>query len=72
MKFDPDYAGSYPYAAERYRDGEWHRTAQFMTRNLDAVGKHAAALGGDVRLVRRRDGAVLATWRDGELVRRRA
>jgi hypothetical protein len=50
-------------------EGEWVKIGAFQNDHDDRrLDRHAASFGGDVRLVRKKDGAVVAQWRDGARV----
>ena len=45
---------------------EWKRVGHWQVRNAEQLDRHATAMGGSVRLVRKKTGEVLATWLEGK------
>jgi hypothetical protein len=53
------------FTTEKLFGDEWRAVGHFQTRDLDQLDRHARAMGGCVRLLRKRDGVVVVEWFEG-------
>jgi len=59
----PRYA--WRYTTEKLFGEQWRPVGHFQVRDGEQLERHAAAMGGRVRLVRKKDGEVLGEWNEG-------